>query len=90
MSQPKLPAYMKTIMCCLCASPETRRYFWETMASYTLLVNELLEAVPNRPEFPQWQRRGTIDREAVSAVLKPLKTKPDYAELPKRFLGVAE
>ncbi|WP_239112182.1 type V CRISPR-associated protein Cas12k [Halomicronema sp. CCY15110] len=77
-------------MCCLCASPETRRYFWETMVSYTLLVNELLEAVPNRPEFPQWQRRGTIDREAVRIVLKPLKAKPNYAQLPKRFLTSAE
>jgi len=60
------------------------------MVTYTLLVNELLEAIPQRPEFPEWQRRGTIAREAVRIVLKPVKSKPAYTELPKRFFTSAE
>lgn len=90
MSQTQLPAYMKTIRCCLCVNPETRRYFWETMVTYTLLVNELLEQVPQHPKFPTWQQLGKISRFEVRDILKPLKEKPAYAELPKRFVTSAE
>jgi hypothetical protein len=60
------------------------------MVTYTLLVNELLAAMPQRPEFAQWKQRGTIAREAVRIVLTPLKTDPTYADLPKRFFSSAE
>jgi hypothetical protein len=90
MSQTPLPAYMKTIRCCLCVNPETRCYFWETMVTYTLLVNELLEQVPQHPKFPTWQQLGKVSRFEVRDILKPLKEKPAYADLPKRFLTSAE
>ena len=90
MSQTQPPAYLKTIRCCLCVNPETRRYFWETMVTYTLLVNELLEQVPQHPKFPSWQQLGKVSRFEVRDILKPLKDKPTYAALPSRFKTSAE
>jgi IS605 OrfB family transposase len=81
---------MFTIQCRLCASEETRRYLWESMEKYTLLVNELLEKIAQHPQFQEWQKKGDISREAVRKILNPLKESLQYAGLPKRFYTSAE
>lgn len=81
---------MFTIQCRLCANEETRRYFWEWMEKYTLLVNELLGKIAQHPQFQQWQKKGNISRNVVREILNPLKENPGYAGLPKRFYTSAE
>ena len=81
---------MFTIQCRLCASEQTRQYFWESMEKYTLLVNELLEKIAQHPQFQEWQKKGDISREAVRKILNPLKESLQYAGLPKRFYTSAE
>ena len=49
---------MFTIQCRLCASEQTRRYFWESMEKYILLVNELLEKIAQNSQFQEWQKKG--------------------------------
>lgn len=81
---------MFTIQCRLCASEQTRQYFWESMEKYTLIVNELLEKIAQHPQFQEWQKTGNISREAVRKILNPLKENPQYVGLPKRFYTSAE
>jgi len=81
---------MFTIQCCLCANEETRRYFWEWMEKYTLLVNELLEKIAQHPQFQEWQKKGDISRKAVREILNPLEKNPCYEGLPRRFYTSAE
>jgi hypothetical protein len=64
---------MFTIQSRLCASEETRRYFWELMEKHTLLVNELLEKIAQHPQFQEWQKKGTISDDIVRTILASLK-----------------
>lgn len=81
---------MFTIQCRLCTSEQTRRYFWELMEKYTLLVNELLEKIAQHPQFPEWQKQGNISRQVVREIIQPLKEIPEYEGLPQRFYTSAE
>ena len=81
---------MFTIQCCLCADEEARRTLWEETEKYTLLVNELLEKIAQDPQFPQWQKQGSINKQAVHQILNPLKKHTSYAGLPGRFYASAE
>ncbi|HEY9669955.1 MAG TPA: type V CRISPR-associated protein Cas12k [Waterburya sp.] len=81
---------MFTIQCRLCASEQTRRYWWESMEKYTLLVNELLEKIAQHPQFQEWQKKGDISRKTVRTILNPLKESLQYAGLPERFYTSAE
>ena len=81
-----MPADYVTIRCALTANRETRKYLWELMQSYTLLMNDLLEQVPQQPEFNQWRQQGHIpDGKAIKPLLDALKQQPAYAHLPGRF-----
>jgi hypothetical protein len=81
---------MFTIQCRLSASEETRRYFWELMEKYTLLVNELLEKMAQHPQFQEWQKKGAISGDTVRGILAPFKKNPHYVGLPGRFYTSAE
>ena len=81
---------MFTIQSRLCASEETRRYFWELMEKHTLLVNELLEKIAQHPQFQEWQKKGAISGNTVRGILAPLKENSGYVGLPGRFYTSAE
>jgi IS605 OrfB family transposase len=81
---------MFTIQGRLCASEETRRYFWEKTEKYTLLVNELLEKIPQQSQFQEWEKKGNISRKIVREILSPLKDNHSYAGLPARFYTSVE
>ncbi|MBT9315120.1 type V CRISPR-associated protein Cas12k [Leptothoe spongobia] len=75
-----------TIRCALTASQETRRHLWTLMQPYTLLVNDLLELIPQQPEFSQWRQQGYIpNSKAIKPLHDALKHQPAYAHLPGRF-----
>ena len=86
-----MPADYVTIRCALTANRETRKHLWELMRTYTLLMNDLLEQVPQQPEFNQWRQQGRIpDGKAIKPLLDTLKQQPAYMQLPGRFYDSAK
>ena len=49
-----------TIRCRLSADANTRKQMWELMCRYTLLVNDLLAAVPKDPSFVDWRQKRFV------------------------------
>lgn len=75
---------VKTIRCCLCTDEATRKFFWETMVSYTLLVNYLFAEIAKHSQFQEWQSKGAVPRESIGELIKSfIADKP--AQLPSRF-----
>ncbi|NER82974.1 MAG: hypothetical protein F6K42_26135 [Leptolyngbya sp. SIO1D8] len=86
-----MPADYFTIRCALTANKETRKHLWELMQTYTLLMNDLLEQVPQQPEFNQWRQQGRLpDSKAIKPLLDTLKQQSAYAHLPGRFYDSAK
>jgi IS605 OrfB family transposase len=75
---------IKTIRCCLCGDETTRKFFWEAMVSYTLLVNHLLAEVANHSQFQEWQSKGDIPRQPIEKLIEEF-TADMSAALPCRF-----
>ena len=76
---------IRTIRCCLCANEATRKSFWEAMVIYTLLVNALLRGVAEHSQFSEWQRQGSIPRQALEQMIASDATKIGSQDLPGRF-----
>lgn len=75
----------KTVCCHLCADEPTRRFLWEAMEKYTLLVNLLLEQVGCSSELEQWKRQGWVSEATVKQFCKAFEEKEQFKGLPSRF-----
>lgn len=76
---------IRTIRCCLYVNEATRKFFWKAMVIHTLLVNALLRGVAEHSEFPEWQRRGSIPRQALEQMSASYATKLGSQDLSSRF-----
>ena len=86
----KLDELYKTVCCCLCVDEATRKFLWEAMERYTLLVNLLLEQVGHSPEFEQWKQQGWVSEDAVKQLCDALKQEAEFKGLPSRFYMSAQ
>ncbi|MBL1179273.1 type V CRISPR-associated protein Cas12k [Pantanalinema sp. GBBB05] len=75
---------VKTIRCCLCVDEATRKFFWEAMVAYTLLVNHLFTEIAKHPQFPDWQLKGVVPRQPIEELIKEFTT-TNPNQLPSRF-----
>ncbi|MGV0028195.1 type V CRISPR-associated protein Cas12k [Phormidesmis priestleyi] len=76
----------KTIRSLLCATEETREYLWHLFLVYTLLINQLLEKLPQKTAFAKWRKSGRIPRKAIVATCNEVLKKDESLEgLPARF-----
>lgn len=80
----------KTVCCCLCADESTRKFLWEAMERYTLLVNLLSKQIGHAPEFEQWKRQGWVSEKAVVTLCDALKQEEQFKGLPSRFYMSAQ
>lgn len=76
---------IRTIRCRLSTDEATRKLVWEVMVIYSLLVNALLRSVAEDPQFPEWQRKGAIPRQALEQMIASYATKLNSQDLPGRF-----
>lgn len=75
---------IKTIRCCLCVDEATRKFFWEAMVEYTLLINYLFTEVAKHPQFQEWQLKEAVAQKPIKKLIEEfIADKPDY--LPSRF-----
>lgn len=75
---------MKTIRCCLCVDEATRKFFWEAMVAYTLLVNHLFIEVAKHSEFEKWQSKGFVPRQSIDKLTEEFTTN-ESNQLPSCF-----
>ncbi|MBD1867719.1 hypothetical protein H6F95_10495 [Cyanobacteria bacterium FACHB-471] len=80
---------IKTIRCSLCTDEATRKFFWEEMVTYTLLVNALFKAVVEHDKFKEWQTKGFVPSESVKEMIEFFKKHSDSKKLPGRFYDSA-
>ena len=72
---------MRTIECALSAPESTRRQFWDWSEKYTLILNELLERVPQDSRFPEWQSKGQVPATLIDKELQffeVISSKPSF------------
>jgi len=62
------------VRCLLSAKLETRRQLWLLMERYTLLINKLLELLPQSPEFTAWRESGYIPNRSLVEFIEMLKS----------------
>ena len=75
-----------TIQCRLVTNESTRRHFWHLMGELnTPLVNELLQQIPEHPDFDIWQIRGYLPAGLVQERCNVLKTDTRFQGQPSRF-----
>jgi len=78
------------VRCLLSAKLETRRQLWLLMERYTLLINKLLELLPQSPEFTAWRESGYIPNRSLVEFIEMLKSDSQYSKLPGRFYTSAK
>lgn len=80
----------QTIRAVICATEETRKYLWFLFVLHTLLINQLLEKLPEQPEFADWRRLGRIPKKAIVAVYKEVGEEDlSFEGLPSRVYDSA-
>jgi hypothetical protein len=73
-----------TIHCRLIAPSSTRQHLWHLMSDLnTPLINDLLQAIPQHPDFEQWCQKGKMPTGVIKELCQPLKT--IYSGQPARF-----
>ncbi|MBD1996471.1 hypothetical protein H6G00_07550 [Leptolyngbya sp. FACHB-541] len=80
---------IKTIRCSLCTDEATRKFFWEEMVAYTLLVNALFRAVAEDDKFKEWQTKGFVPDESLKKMIESFKKHSNSKKLPGRFYNSA-
>ncbi|MFN6517684.1 MAG: type V CRISPR-associated protein Cas12k [Nostoc sp. CreGUA01] len=77
---------MITIQSRLTASESVRQQLWKLMAqANTPLINELLQQVPQHPDFEKWRQKGKLPATAILQLCQPLKTDPRFVGQPASF-----
>ncbi|MBD2028176.1 hypothetical protein H6F80_27845 [Leptolyngbya sp. FACHB-711] len=67
----------------------TRKFLWETMVTYTLLINTLFKEVAEHNQFQEWQAKGFIPREPLGKMIEDFEKCPNSQKLPARFYDSA-
>ena len=80
---------IKTIRCSLTTDEVTRKFLWEAMVTYTLLINTLFKEVTEHNQFQEWQAKGFIPQEPLEKMIEDSKKCPNSQKLPDRFYDSA-
>lgn len=86
----KPDGFYRTVCCHLCVDEATRKFLWEAMERYTLLVNLLLEQVGQSPEFEKWKCQGWVPDQEVKKLCEFIKEEERFKGLPSRFYMSAQ